>query len=29
MSLQADGLLTLARGRTDVLDLPALERRAR
>ncbi len=29
MSLQADGLLTLARGRTDVLDLPGLERRAR
>ncbi len=29
MSLQADGLLTLARGRTDVIDLPGLQRRAR
>jgi CRP/FNR family transcriptional regulator, cyclic AMP receptor protein len=29
MSLQADGLVSLARGRTDVLDLPGLQRRAR
>jgi CRP-like cAMP-binding protein len=29
MALQADGLLTLARGRTDVVDLPGLQRRAK